>query len=263
MRKIHDFLRSLDFSESEASIYEKLLEMRKTSITELARALSMNRVTAHFNIQSLINKGLITQIKKGRSRELTAQSPDSLRYLIEQKQRHLKSLHESFESLQPIMNTLHSTPSRVGNQFNAKFFSGENAVRMVYRDVLNSKEVRSYVNVKNIYEVCPENAQLFSDAVNKKQITMWEIIEDSPASRADVKIQDSSHYFYRFLPSTWNQTLFFDYMIFNERIAIVTVDEQNKPLGVIIKNKNVYEHSKHIFEMIWSILPEPKNEPKQ
>jgi len=252
MKKILDFLINLGLSTAEAKIYTRLTELGQSSMTELAHSLQMNRVTTHFNVQNLIDKGLITHVKQGRSRELTAQSPDSLQYLIEQKDNHVKRLKEEFINTIPLMKKTMPLINKPERHFDVKFFQGKNGVKAIYREVLKSTELRSYVNISNIFEVFPENPQLFPEAVSRKHLKMWEIIEDSLISRNYVKTVDPKRYSYKFFPSDWNISVF-DYMIFDGKIAMITGKQE--PKGILIVNDDMYKNAKALFEMLWRLLP--------
>lgn len=255
MKHIADFLQDLGLSPVEAKIYIRLLELGKSSITELSHSLQMNRITVHFNIKNLIERGLITHIKHGRLRELTPQPPSTLQYLIEQKQTRVKMLREEFASALPLMDKLIPTKGQSDNKLDVKFFQGKNGVRAIYREVLKSKEIRAYVNISKIFEAFPENSQLFPDAQIHKSATLWEILEDSPRSREYIKTFDPKRYFYKFFPSKWNVSVF-DYLIFDGQIAMISGKEELD--GIIIQSDNMYQNAKVIFEMLWSLLPKPQ-----
>lgn len=255
MKHIADFLKNLGFSPVEAKIYIRLLELGQSSITELAHSLQMNRVTAHFNIQNLIEKGLITHVKQGRQRELSAQPPETLQYIIEKKERQIRRLEEEFTGILPIMHKLMPSTPHTHRNFDVKFFQGENGVRAIYREVLKSHELRSYVNISSIFEVFPENPQLFPEAVSRRHLKMWEIIEDSSRSREYIKTVDPKRYFYKFFPSDWNVSVF-DYMIFEGKIAMIAGKQELN--GILIVNDDMYQNAKALFEMLWNLLPSPK-----
>lgn len=254
MKKITDFLKDLGLSDAETKIYFKLLEVDRCSITELAHLLNMNRVTAHFNIQGLIDKGLITHIKQGRSRELHAQPPETLQYLIEQKESKVKKLKEEFATTLPLMTQLRPSKNSSNVDFDAKFFQGLNGVKAIYREVLKSNELRSFVNISTIFDKFPENPSLFPEAISHTHLTMWEIIEDSTRSRDYVKTVDPNRYFYKFFPAEWNVSVF-DYMIFDGKIAMIAGREEVN--GILIINDEMYQNSKSIFELFWKTLPDP------
>lgn len=254
MKKLTDFLQKLGLSTAETKIYLKLLELGQISITQLAHSLQMNRVTVHFNIQNLIDKGLVTHLKQGRSRELTAQPPDTLSYLIEQKEKQIRELREQFDSSLPALVHLMPAGDNLKRQLDVKFYEGEAGVRAIYREVLKSHELRSYVNISSIFEVFPENPQLFPEAVSREHLQMWEIIEDSPKSQEYIKKVNPNRYSYKFFPSDWNISVF-DYMIFEGNIAMIT--GKPEPNGILIVNDDMYQNAKALFEMLWNLLPSP------
>lgn len=255
MKQIDDFLKHLGLSEAESKIYARLLEIGQSSITELAHSLSMNRVTAHFNIQSLIDKGLITHVKLGRLREITAQPPQVLQYLVEQKEKEAADARGEFNLTLPLLTKSMPTKENSAGKFDVKFYEGKNGVRAIYRELLKSKEIRAYVNISNIFELFPENATLFPDAQVHRSSTLWEILEDSPRSREYIKTFDPKRYSYKFFPSKWHVSVF-DYLIFDGQIAMIS--GKGELDGLIIQNENMFENAKALFEMLWSLLPDPK-----
>jgi len=253
MKKIRDFLTNLGLTETEINIYVKLLEVGRCSVSEIARTLEMNRVTAHFTIQGLIDKGLITHVKEGRSRELTAQPPEALQYLIERKDKEIKSLHEQFTGALPLLTGLMPNTAHSDQQFDVKFFHGTNNVRTIYREVLKAKELRSYVNVEKIFAFFPENAASFTEATQKKQLKMWEIIEDSSLTRKDIQMNNPENYHHKFFPNDWRHSDIFDYMIFDGRIAMIAGEKE--PSGILVTNDGLYDNAVALFDLLWKLLP--------
>lgn len=255
MKKIRDFLTNLGLTETEINIYVKLLEVGRCSVSEIARTLEMNRVTAHFTIQGLIDKGLITHVKEGRSRELTAQPPEALQYLIERKDKEIKSLHEQFTGALPLLSGLMPNNQQSSTNFDVKFFHGATGVKAIYRDVLKASELRSYVNVEKIFAFFPENAESFTAATQKKQLKMWEIIEDSSITRKDIQLNNPEQYHYKFFPKDWQHSNIFDYMIFDGKIAMIAGEKE--PSGILVMNDGLFENAVALFDLLWRLLPDP------
>lgn len=255
MKKIRDFLHNLGLTETEINIYVKLLELGKTSVSEMARNLEMNRVTAHFTIQGLIDKGLITHVKEGRSRELTAQPPEALQYLIEKKDKEIKSLHEQFTGALPFLSGLMPQQNQTDQEFDVKFYHGLTGVKAIYREIFKTQELRAYVNVTSVSAAIPENYSLFPEASSTKKIKMREIIEDSEKSREYVKKMDPINYSYRFFPEDLQKNIF-DYLIFEGKIAMISGAKEIN--GIVIVNDNLYKNAKALFDMLWHLLPNPK-----
>lgn len=256
MKPIVDFLHNLGLSEAEVKIYVKLLELGRVSITELAHSLGMNRVTAHFNIQSLIDKGLISHVKQGRSRELYAQPPEALKYLIEQKDKKVAELHEQYAASLPLMTGMMPKLGTENKRFDVKFYEGIIGVRAIYQEIFHTKILRAYANVSRITTAIPENLSLFPEANKLKHVEMREIIEDSEKSRAYLKNMGPSNYSYRFFPDALPDTIF-DYLIFDEKIAMVSGGKELS--GIMIINHDLTENAKALFDMLWKLIPPSTN----
>ncbi len=257
MKEIYDLLKNVGLSEVESKIYLKLLELGSVSVTDLSKSMNMNRITVHFNVQNLLDKGLITHVKKGRSRELTVQPPSSLEYLIEQKEKNIAEIKEQFTKTLPLMQNLTPLADKSKSDFDVKFYQGLNGVRAIYREAYKSKNISSYVNIRRLLEVFPESPQQFTDLISHSNIKMREIVDNSEFTKDYVKNMHSENYQYKFFPHEWNLNLF-DQMIFDGKIAMVTTSKELN--GVIIANQNLYLNSLAIFDTLWNLLSAPKLE---
>lgn len=255
MTRINKYLQSLGLSDIEAKIYTGLLEHGASSVLELANHLNMKRITVHFNTQNLISKGLIAQTKHGTRRKLVVDNPERLMNILENQEKQIQSMKSDFSDVLKDMLQMIPESSKHNNDVDVVYYTGRDAIRSVYAEVLKSKEIRSYVNISQIYKNFPENPELFPKSVENNSLSLKEIIEDSPQSREYAKAQNPENYQFKFFPDTWDKSVFFDLMIVEGRIAIITMEKQGV-FALLLKNKSVYLHTKFIFDMVWSILPE-------
>jgi len=95
--------------------------------------------------------------------------------------------------------------------------------------------------------------------VANKKIKMYEILEDSLASKeqAEFHKNNANHerYFYKFLPKkvTLSAT---DILIYDAKVAIINV--RDLITGVVLQNKDYYNSSRELFNLLWNILPDVK-----
>lgn len=253
MKKIQDFLLQLGLTEPEAKLYEGLLDYGKSTVMELSSRVGMNRITAHTNIENLKKRGLVTESRIGAKRILIAEPPERLSYLIEQKEESVNSLKEKLPEMISTINSSLTNPKQ-SDKLEIKYYEGFQGVRSIYREVLKSNELRSYVNISKIFELFPENPQLFPDNLDKGHLQMWELIEDSSRSREYIKDLDPKKYRYKFFTKKWKMDIF-DYMIFDKKIAIITADDLNRVKGILIQDENIFENAKFLFDMTWDLVP--------
>ncbi len=256
MKKIQDFLEQLGLNKVEAEIYYGLLNHGPSTVKHLAEHTGLNRVTTHFQINNLINKGLVIQIKKDARRQIVAEPPERLAYLIEQKEKGIKQLRDDFpdfiKSIQPAIPVSNTKDEEV----EVKFYKGKQGCQLIYEDVLQAKELRTYVNSKEIASYFPDNANLFINNHNKRSdMFIWEIMNKSTIfdSKSYANSMVKGRYFVKFIPPSLDLSVI-DYMIYDGKVAIVNIKES--PTGMIIINSDYYENAKAIFNFVWKMLPD-------
>ena len=253
MDNIVDYLKQLDLSDAEAKLYLTLLQSGPTSVRDLAQTVDIKRTTTYFYIDQLVEKGLILKLVRGSKKLVAASEPENLKILVEEKLKKAKEVEKNFPDIIKMLNT--SLPKENNsNEAEIKFYKGKNGVKKIYEEVLQAKEVRSYVNIEEITEVFPENVDLFNHAFKRNPaMKMFEIVENSPESQARFQSQKTSdNYFYKFLPEDMNLKAQ-DILLYENTVAIIHFKDQIS--GVILRNADLYTNFKLLFDFIWRILP--------
>lgn len=251
MNLINDFLEKLGLSEIETKLYLGLLEKGPTTVLEISRHTGIKRATTHFNIESLIQKGLVTQTSVGARRQIIAEPPQSLEILVEQ---HLSDAKNLKQNLPSVIDLVASNYPKYSQQedVHVKYYAGKQAVKSIYTDVLRSKEIRTYVNATAVAKVFPENMELFIKAHNKHtDMRVWEIMDKSSYSEEYANQMVSDRYFYKFIPETLDLSVI-DYMIYDGKVAIVNIKEDAS--GLIFSNEDYYNNAKAIFDFVWNMI---------
>jgi len=255
MEEITEFLKQLDLSDIEAKIYITLLESGPTTVRELAEDINIKRTTTYTYINQLIEKGLITEVMKGFHKQIAANTPESLQFLIEQKLETVIILQKSFPDILKKLDTIHPQEDSA-KEAEIKYYKGKNGVRSIYEMALRANEFRSYVNVEEVLEVFPDNAKLFDIAIHSNpKMRMFEIVENSPQSRNRVNLahKKSKRYSYKFFPKDVKITST-DILLYDGKISIINL--KNKIDGLTLINTELYNNFKVLFDFIWRILPE-------
>lgn len=256
MKKILDYLQQLGLSKIEAMLYWGLLETGPTTIKQLAHHTRIKRITAHFNIENLIEKGLVVETALGGRRQIVAESPEKLSYLIELKEKEINQLKNDFSGfLKTVHANLIQSKSKT-SEVEVKYYKGKQGVKLLYDDVLKAKELRAYVNAIEIAKVFPDNMRLFIKTHTKrKDMYIWEIMNRSPQVEKYAKSMAKGRYFYKFIPTSMNFSVV-DYLIYDGKMAIIDIKEN--PTGTLIINRDYYKNAKAIFDFVWQMLPDPE-----
>lgn len=251
MKIINDYLIDLGLTEIEATLYHGLLEIGPATVKKLADHVGIKRITVHFNIENLINKGLITQTIIGARRQIIAESPEHLKYLVDKKIESTNNLLNRFSDFVKNASTLQQSVNR-NKEVEIKYYEGKIAVNQVYINALASNEFRAYVNCRELAKVFPNNVDLFLKTHKKrKNMKVWEIMEDSVESKTYIKRMPIERYFYKIIPKGINLSVI-DYMIFDGKVAIVNLEKNTT--GIVISNEHYYQNAKSIYEFVWQML---------
>ena len=255
MKKTTDYLISLGLTKIEAIIYEGLLQTGPSTIKELSEFLRLKRITTHFNVESLIEKGLIVQTMQGARRKIMTEEPKKIKYILDRKERNIEQLKNDFPDIVKTLENSIPLTKPSSDKVEVKYYEGKNGLQLIYDDVLKANELRSYVNSKEIAKIFPNNVNLFITTHNKnKNMQIWEIMNKSSifsSTKYSMKMA-KDRYFVKYVPETMNLSVV-DYMIYDGKVAIVNIREN--PTGLIIINKDYYENAKEIFNFVWKMLP--------
>lgn len=250
MKKVVDYLQELGLTEIEAKVYQGLFETGPTTVKDLAEHIKLKRITTHFNVENLIEKGLITQTTVGSRRQIVAEPPDKLDYLIDEKENQLHSLRNDFEN---IVQTLSTTSSQqAGEHIQIEYYEGKNAVQSVYKEILKAKKIYAFVNFNKIPIVFPENPSLFQKALEAdSEREIWDIFEVTSETKALAKKIEKRHHYCFFPP---NVTLSdFDFMIFDQSVAMIYL-HIDKPYAIVSHSKAMATGLRAIHSIVWRVL---------
>jgi sugar-specific transcriptional regulator TrmB len=251
MKKIIDYLQQLGLSEIEARLYQGLLELGPSTVMELANYTRIKRITSHFGLESLIQQGLITQIRQGARRKVIIEDFSRFKYLIEKKMEGAKQLHKKLPEIIKTINLSYPKYKQM-KKIQIRYYEGKEKLRLVYQEILKANRIHSFVNMNKIISTFPENPKLFKEAFQKnKKLEMWEILEDSRSAK-DCLNNLNSKYHYCFIPEKMSLSEM-DLIIFDNNIAIIHLNITN-PTGIIVGSKACARGLLGIHKIVWELL---------
>jgi sugar-specific transcriptional regulator TrmB len=257
MDNIISYLEQLELTPSEAKTYSTIAETGPITARDLAQRSGMHYTQVYRSLDVLFKKGLVVKMVKASQTHFALTEPkESLPALIVQKANDLQVIKEG---LPAVLRTLRKTQSeeKETDDVEIKYYKGKAGVKKIYKEALEAKELRSYANLSEMEGVFPENLTLFSNAFqDNPQLKMYEIVEDSPASRQQTQLSSlNERYFYKFI-SNKVKLAPADTLIYDGKVSIINV--KNEITGVVLSNPEYYNNTKELFDFIWGILPDPK-----
>ncbi|MAF14015.1 MAG: transcriptional regulator [Parcubacteria group bacterium] len=244
---IENILKTLGLSDKEVKVYLSCLKAGPSSVRKIAEIADINRGTTYDILKSLIEQGLISYYHKDKKQYFIAEDPEKLKDTLDRKKQELEKTKKSVDQIIPELKSIYN---KAGAKPVAKFYDGYSGIKLILQDVISSSneiaEKEYYVfsssAIKDyLYNVYPE----FSDDRIKKGIKV-KVISIGPGG--ETRGLDERKWL------TKKESAPTYIIIYSDKLAMISVDDNQKPIGVIIEDKNIYQTQKMTFEFIWGKL---------
>jgi sugar-specific transcriptional regulator TrmB len=241
-------LLNLGLDPKEIQIYQALLSLGPSPIRTIAEQAKINRGTTYECLKTLLGKGLVTYLPKGKRRLFSPRDPSALLQLAEQKQLELDQTLQQLKShIIPELNHLKPELSTA----NVQFYEGDDGISFVLRDILSSVSEQSEKSYSvfssrpvrsHLYRPFPNyTAQRIARGIAVKVIAIGEGGEDAALSeRKWIKTQDKADAAY--------------IAIYPPKVAIISLANNNYPTAVVIESNEVASAQQIIFDTLWGVL---------
>lgn len=147
-----NILSSLGFTEEEIKTYLLLLEVGSITAGELAKKLGIPRSSLYGFLKRLQDKGLVTQSMKWEVKTFSAEPPEKIIFLFQQRIEDLQEKRTLFDELLPELKK-HKPSTFIIPKFH--LYEGEEGVRHVLKDMLlyNDMETRALWPIRDMVEI--------------------------------------------------------------------------------------------------------------
>lgn len=249
--EIQVILKNFGLSEKEIAVYLALVELGPSSVRDIAAKSKVNRGTSYDILKSLIQLGIVSYYNKESKQYFIAEEPEKLLSAIDQKQEDLLEVRKNVEESLPLIKTLFE---KQGGKPVVKFYEGNKGVRQIFEDVLaevSESADKSYYlyssataeHRKNVYGAMPD----FSKRRIAKKISVKIISLGEGGQLAGLDERKQMPTSGKLLKSTHE-------IIYAGKVAHISLDGKEEPVGVVIQNEEIYQTQKLIFEYTWEKL---------
>ncbi|MBI4447432.1 hypothetical protein HY643_00475 [Candidatus Woesearchaeota archaeon] len=231
-------LQEIGLTQGETKVYIALLELGPTKVGAIIEKAAMASSAVHNSIILLIEKGLITYIKKGKTKHYQAIPPKQLLNYLEDKKKKLQQILPQLETKQKIVKETQS----------AEIFQGTTGLTAMLNILIeNTKPNEEYlffaINVEETNEEIQKFFKKYDAKRKEKKIVVKGLappnLKKFFAGRKSLKMR------YTKLPIPANIS------ICKEKTAIFSWEEQ--PVGYLIESKQITAILKTYFEEIWKL----------
>jgi len=231
---------------NESLVYITLLSLKEAGATKISEKCGLFRTLVYDILTKLIEKGLVSYIKKESKRLYKASSPNRLLELIKEKEDETKK----------IVENLNQTFQKPTEEILVEQYDGVNGMKVIIEDIIESavsgkaKEALFLGPTGDSWEFF---APYFIHAVKKVKASRllrkgdFRVIWSSELKTKRLKKLIGGKKDHRFLPKGFNPTV--PVIIYGNKVVVN--GKATKPFVVLIQNRNTAESFKHYFNFIW------------
>lgn len=242
-------LQNLGLSEKESKVYLTSLRLGPDTVQNIAKESGINRATTYVQIDSLKEKGLMSEFEKGKKTYFVAESPEILSRLISKEEVSLNFKKQELTRVLPDLAKFFIKSSGSSKPPKIRFFEGEDGVSQIRSDFLKIKNdtIVGFINLDKVLQKFAKN----QDEYTKK--------------RVDRKIQSNLLYVttkptvdnpsdpkkLRVMKRIKSNKFPFDsdITVYGNKVAFISYSSNT--IGVIVDSKEIADTIRAIFYIIW------------
>jgi HTH-type transcriptional regulator, sugar sensing transcriptional regulator len=248
---LYNQLQDAGLNETEAKIYLASLELGETSVSRIARKAGIKRTTVYLSLENLMERGLISAIKKEGKTNYFAEDPRNLERIMEERK----------ERISKLVPELLAFTSLIDKKPQIRYFEGMEGIKEVIKDTLNypNQEICTFFSESYLPDLGEEFfAEYYRPERLKRKISNRAILPDNEAMRALAKEDEKTLRHSKFISADLFKVKF-EMMIYGDnKINIVSFKEK---FALILESVEIYDSFKSIFETLWHFASEkPKTE---
>ncbi|MDD5464147.1 MAG: helix-turn-helix domain-containing protein [Candidatus Moranbacteria bacterium] len=234
-------LINIGINEKEAKIYLSTLELGQSTVQQIAQKAGVNRATAYFVIDALMQRGLISSFHKGKKQYFLGADPERLVEILEQEK---ESVEKKKESLKRLLPQLQSLNNKQGDRPLVRYYEGKEGIASMVDEVLK-------VSAGTVYMAYSVDA--VNDIFNEKDLQRWRKI------RVERNMQMKVIYTYKDgelhdIPNSENTKVPFDkfpitcdFAVYGNKVRIASL--ANRQVGIIIEDAEIAKSMEAILKL--------------
>lgn len=190
-----NILNRIGLSNNEIAVYLALLKMSSASAYELSQKTGIYRPHVYDKLETLLEKGLISYVFKGKKKLFQAYDPKRLLDYFNEKEARME---EEKEELNKTLPTLSELFNKVEEDTSVEVFKGKEGLKTCFRDnIKQKKEIVGFdIDDQKFNEIAPIFMQQYFKMLQLNGITERIIT----AKKKGVFLFDTPTTEYRFLP---------------------------------------------------------------
>lgn len=237
---LNEVLTRLGLDGKQASVYLALLELGNASVLSIAKKAGLKRPTTYLVLDSLEDRGLVSQVPQHKKTLYSAEAPEKLFADLIKKQELLKRFMPNLEALH---NQKKEKPK-------VQLFQGKDGVMGVYEKIYATGEVCFFATLGDLDRVLPGVTKEVARRSRVGALKVREILTGTKEDREFAKtVKLGAYYQMRFAPE--GKPFLTDNAIFGNSVAFFSFNIEL--FAVVITSKEIATSLRTLFEMAWEV----------
>lgn len=249
------YLQNLGFTSNEAVIYISLLKVDGATALDLSKKTNINRSTVYVTIESLAQKGLVSETTVGKKTQFTAESPERIKTYIERRKLELEEMEKRMEDVIPQMKSIMRDS---GERPVVKYFEGRDGIISAIEDFLVDPHDGKVDG--ETYLIYPKDLleDIFTDAERKKyrEMRIGKNIKSKVLYTSEKSDKPSDNTGERIKIDGGKYPITCDISVYKDRVRINILGK--KLSGIFIKSQDLADTLRSIFNLAYDKLKESK-----
>ena len=245
---IKDILRRIGLTEYETKTYLALLDLNKATSGEILKKADINTGKIYDILNSLKNKGFISEIKEAGVKKFFPADPKQIFDFLEAKKQDILEQETTLEDIMPKLlekiNTTQETPK-------IEVFYGLKGLKIAHQKEIDRYSSKETLRVLGIMQKENYPKHLYNFYINnlypkrkQKKIAIKKILDESAKKhRKDHESQAKIKYFPYVSPVA---------IVTIKDLTIIDISTEN-PITITIESSEVAKSFIQQFELLWKI----------
>ncbi len=236
-----ELLEEIGLTQGETKVYLALLELGSSTVGPIVNKSGVAYSNVYNILKRLKQKGLVTSVKKSKTKHFQAVEPYSLKEYLEEKEDKIQAQKERLKTAIPELKQLHKEEERQ----EAEVFENYKGVRAAYEKLVEEAEKIDFLyfyqeeNVNKVDQFYQRIWTLFQD-VEMRGITQEEYQERD--FMEEIKQSVEMRFVDFPVPSNIDIT--------GDKVLIIS---WKKPTAILIKSKDTAQQLQEYFDNLWKV----------
>jgi sugar-specific transcriptional regulator TrmB len=215
------------------------LELGETSVSRIARKSGIKLTTVYLSLENLMQKGLISAIKKEGKTHYFAEDPRNLERIMAERKEKISQL---MPELLAFSNILDKKPE-------IRYFEGEEGIKEVFKYAVENAKQEICLMYSETY-LSEFDEKFFSEYLVPKRLERKVLARTLVPDNEQMRALESEKILrkIKFLPPNLFKIKMEVLIYGNDKVSIISFREK---FALIIESRDIHDSFQSIFEVMW------------